>query len=207
LPFYGFDPEALKRPNEAIVKRYDVLHVAHNWWRWREVSTRLLPALERILPSLDGICFMGSWWDAPPIVDEGLKVAFRSDPQWFERLRIQIEPAVPYTEVIHAMSMARVNVMTQRPLLRSLRLLTSKYFEIFAADTIPLVMLDPDHAESVYGAAGRELALTSGIGDKLRDALQFPGKYRDIVEAVRDHLLREHSYTVRMQQLVAALEA
>ena len=36
------------------------------------------------------------------------------------------------------MSTARVNVMTQRPLFSHLRLLTSKYFEIFAADTIPL---------------------------------------------------------------------
>ena len=36
--------------------------------------------------------------------------------------------------------------MTQRPLFRELRLLTSKYFEIFCADTIPLVMIDPDHA-------------------------------------------------------------
>ena len=58
-----------------------------------------------------------------------------------------MQPPVPFTEVIEKMSNGRVNIMTQRPLFRQLRVLTSKYFEIFAADTIPLVMLDPDHAE------------------------------------------------------------
>ena len=60
---------------------------------------------------------------------------------------------------IQVMSTGRINIMTQRPLFRELKILTSKYFEIFSADTIPLVMIDPDHAEMVYGPAGRELAL------------------------------------------------
>src|SRR2546426_1134786 len=113
----------------------------------------------------------------------------------------------PASQVIPTMSEGRVNLMTQRPLLRHLRFLTSKYFEIFCANTIPLVMLDPDHAESVYGPAGRELALHDGIGDKLLDVLSRPHKYREIVEQVRRHLVQHHSYQRRLQELVAALEA
>jgi hypothetical protein len=207
LPFYGFDPSAMIRPKRAPAKRLDLLHLAHNWWRWREVSTRLLPALERIRTRLGTVCFMGSWWDVPPVVEDHLSVAFRSDQRWFARLRIKIAPAVDYTQVVSAMSTSRVNVMTQRPLLRSLRLLTSKYFEIFAADTIPLVMLDADHAEAVYGPAGRQLALDNGIEHKLLDVLDRPREYRDVVEAVREHLGREHSYSVRVQQLVTALRS
>jgi hypothetical protein len=207
LPFYGFDPSAVIHPNGSADKAFDLLCVGHNWWRWREVSTRLLPAIERARPNIGEICFMGTWWDAPPVVDHTIAVAFESDPQWFHRLGIGVKPAVPYTDVVRAMSTSRLNIMLQRPLLRELKLLTSKYFEIFTADTVPLVMIDPDHAEMVYGPAGRELALFNDIEHKLVDVLQHPRKYAQIVEAVRDHLVKHHSYPVRVEQLVAALQA
>ena len=206
LPFYGFDPAAVVRPERSVPKDFDLLHLAHNWWRWREVSTRLLPALERIRSRLGEVCFMGSWWDNPPVVDDALAVAFRSDQKWLQRLRIQVKPAVDYTQVVGVMSTSNVNVMTQRPLLRNLRLLTSKYFEIFTADTIPLVMLDTDHAAEVYGPAGRELALHNGIEEKLVDVFNDSDRYWGVVEQVRDHLTEQHSYPVRVRQLVEALQ-
>ena len=49
-----------------------------------------------------------------------------------------------YHDVIQTMSTARINIFTQRPVLRHLKHLTLKYFEIFCADTIPLLMLDAD---------------------------------------------------------------
>ncbi len=209
LPFYGYDPTSQISADGSPRKRFDIVHVGHNWWRWREVSNSLLPAIERIRAHLDGICFVGSWWDAAPpwAGDLGLEAAFCTDWDRFRRLRIQVKPPVPYTEVIRTMSEGRVNLMTQRPLLRHLRFLTSKYFEIFCADTIPLVMLDPDHAESVYGPAGRELALSDGIGDKLLDTLNQPEKYQRLVQEVRRHLVAHHSYRNRVQELVAALQA
>src|SRR5207249_4675465 len=133
--------------------------------------------------------------------------AFGHDTDWFNRLGISVRPAVPYTEVVAAMSEGRVNIMTQRPLLRRLRLLTSKYFEIFYADTIPLIMIDPDHAASVYGPAGRELALHGDVAGKILDALNRPQPYREIVEEVRRHLATHHSYRHRLQELMAALTA
>ena len=114
---------------------------------------------------------------------------------------------MPYTQVISTMSEGCVNIMTQRPLLRRFRFLTSKYFEIFCADTIPLVMLDPDHAESVYGPAGRWLALRDEIADKLLDTIHQREKYQEIVEKVRRHLAARHSYQKRVEELVAALQA
>ena len=149
------------------------------------------------------------WWDAAPAGarDLNLEEAFCVDPCRLQQLCIQTHPPVSYTEVVPIMSAGRVNIMTQRPLFRHLKLLTSKYFEIFAADTIPLVMLDPEHAESVYGPAGRELALHGEIADRLLDALYQPEKYREIVQEVRCHLVRHHSYRNRVQELVAALQA
>jgi hypothetical protein len=207
LPFFGYDPKSEISPKASPPKRYDIVHVGHNWWRWYDVSRCLLPAIEQIRGRVGDICLVGSWWDgAPPwAADLGLEAAFRVDRAWLERLRIQVKPAVPYTEVIPTMSQGRVNIMSQRPVLRHLKILTSKYFEILCADAIPLVMLDPDHAESIYGHAGRELTLQGGVGDKLLDALSRPAKYREIVHEVRRHLMTYHSYRRRVDELVAAL--
>src|SRR5262245_41891622 len=66
LPFYGYDPESQLDGLHMRPKRFDIVHLAHNWWRWRQVSDCLLPAFERIRSHLDGICFVGSWWEAAP---------------------------------------------------------------------------------------------------------------------------------------------
>jgi len=209
LLFFGYDPGLEVRAGTGPRKPYDIVHVGHNWWRWREVSGTLLPAVARIRDRLGDICFVGSWWDAAPswAGELDLKAAFTVDPEVFRRLRIQVRPPVPYTRVLRTMSEGRINVMTQRPLLRHLRILTLKYFEIFGADTIPFVMLDPDDAESVYGPAGRQLALNDDIGARLLDALSRPQKYVDLVQEVRRHLAVHHSYRKRVEELMAALRA
>lgn len=208
LPFYGYSPSLELSANHCLPKPFDVLYVGHNWWRWQEMSDRLLPTIERVRELVGDICFVGSWWDgvAPLGSDPRLERAFRVDRERLERLRIQVQPAVPYMDVIPFMSKGRINIMMQRPLFRRLKFLTSKYFEILCADTIPLVMVDADHAEAVYGPAGRELALDGSIADKLLDALGHPQKYREVVQEVRRHLVEHHSYPVRVRELVAALE-
>lgn len=209
LLFYGYDPDSRMHPKHRPTKRFDIVHLAHNWWRWQEMDSRVLPALEQIRPKLDGICFVGSWWDGspPPASDPQLATAFQADPALLGRLRITVEPPVPYTEVIPSMNRGRVNLMTQRPVLRYLQIVTSKYFEVFCADTIPLVLLDADQAEAIYGPAGRHLALDDSIGEKILDVLARPDHYREIVQAVRDHLEEHHSSRQRVRELVTALEA
>ncbi|MBO0858353.1 MAG: glycosyltransferase family 1 protein [Chloracidobacterium sp.] len=206
--FYGYDPTQQVHPERAPAKAYDILCVGHNWWRWRQVSRELLPEIEKVRPQLGEIGFVGLWWDTIPAgaADLGVEAAFGANPEWLRRLRIRISPSVPYTEVVNVMSSGRINIMTQRPLFRELKILTSKYFEIFCADTTPLIMIDPDHAEMVYGEAGRELALCHCIGEKLVHVLNSPKRYRELVEEVRKHLLAHHSYRNRVQELVAALK-
>jgi hypothetical protein len=208
LLFYGYDPAQLMLPEASPAKTYDILYVGHNWWRWRQISRELLPAIELVRPQLGQIGFIGSWWDTIPAgaAELGVECAFGTDQQWLRRLRIQVRPSVPYTEVVSVMSTGRLNIMTQRPLFRELKILTSKYFEIFSADTIPLVMLNADHAEMVYGPAGRELALCNGVAEKLVDVLSRPKRYSEIVEEVRKHLLAHHTYRNRVEELVAALQ-
>jgi hypothetical protein len=103
------------------------------------------------------------------------------------------------------MSQARINIFTQRPFLAHVKHLTLRYFEEFCADTIPLLMLKDDLAESVYGPAGRELTLPGRVAAKILDALQRPGYYREVVEDARRYMLAHHSFRHRVEELVAAL--
>jgi hypothetical protein len=207
LAFFGFDPAHIVRPCQAPAKEYDVLYVGHNWWRWKEVEEGLLPAFERIRNQVGKIGFVGLWWDGVPwwAEEKGLELALQVDTDELNRLYIHVEPPVPYTQVIRKMSSAKINIFAPRPFLRHAKYLTQRYFEEFCADTIPLLMLDPDFAEEIYGPAGRELTLTGRVAEKILDALQRPDYYRELVEDVRGHLMIEHSYDRRVRELVAAL--
>lgn len=208
LPFFGFDPGLVTPASKAPEKVYDILHVGHNWYRWKEVTEQLIPAFDQIRDEVGEIGFLGLWWDATPewAEKEGLEPAFRLDSEAFRRLRITTKTAVPYTDVIRTMGTGKVNIFTQRPVLAHLKHLTGRYFEEFCADTIPLLMLDTDLAEAVYGPAGRELTLPGRVAEKLLDALRRPDYYRNIVEDVRKHLVVHHSYRSRVEELVDALD-
>lgn len=207
MTFYGYDPALQVDPGAAPAKQYDILHVGHNWWRWKQIAGELLPALAQIRDQVGEIGFIGLWWDGPPLEgpEAGPAAAFQSDPEAFRRLRIRTSTAVMYTDVVRTMSTARVNIFTQRPVLHHLKHLTLKYFEIFYADTIPLLMLDEDVAVSVYGSAARELVLSRCRAEKLLDALRRPDRYKGVVEEVRRHLAAHYSYDRRVEELVVAM--
>ena len=207
MTFYGYNETLQVDPASAPPKQYDIVHVGHNWWRWRQVSSELLPAFEKIRDQVGEIGFIGLWWDAPPPEGPaaGPEEAFHSDPEALRRLRVKVTNAVMYHDVIHTMSSARINIMTQRPVLSHLRHLTLKYFEVFCADTIPMLMLEEGHAEAVYGPAARELVLTGRVAEKLLDALHRPDHYRGVVEDVRKHLVTHYSYDRLIGELVGAL--
>lgn len=205
LAFYGYDAELELAPEKSPPKEFDVIYVGHNWWRWRELEQEVFPALEPIRDSLGRVALFGLWWDAPPAdPGSGNPLAFAGDASLLQRLHIEALPSVMYNEVVDTMSRARINIFTQRPVLHHLRHLTLKYFEIFYADTIPLLLLDVDHAADVYGPAGRELTLKGCAREKLKDALARPEHYRGLVHEVRRHLAQHHGYERRMQELVAA---
>jgi hypothetical protein len=208
LPFYGFDPSEVIKPEHVPPKKYDILHVGHNWYRWKDMSEEILPALDQIRGEIAGdIGFLGLWWDGVPEWAHamGLEPAYRVDTERFRKLGIKVEPPVNYTEVVHAMSTGRINIFTQRPYLAHVKHLTLRYFEEFCADTIPLLMLSNDLAEAVYGPAGRELTLPGRAAEKILDALRRPDYYRGLVEDVRGYMLANHSFRHRVEELVTAL--
>ena len=206
LPFYGYDEALVVDPRTAPPKQYDVLYVGHNWWRWKEVAGELLPAFAEIRDQIGEIGFIGLWWDGAVECPPQFEPAFRAETEAFRRLRIRTATAVPYTDVIRTMSTGRVNIFLQRPILQRLKHLTLRYFEELCADTIPLLMLDADLAEEVYGPAARELTLPGRVAEKVLDALRRPDHYQEIVKEVRRHLLAHHAYDARVEELVSVLE-
>jgi hypothetical protein len=207
LPFFGFSPDEVIDPAKVPTKKYDILHVGHNWYRWKEVSGELLPAFEQIRDQVGEIGFLGLWWDGVPEWAHamGLEPAYRVDTEKFRRLRIRVEPPVSYTDVIRTMSTGRINIFTQRPFLAHVKHLTLRYFEEFCADTIPLLMLQDDLAEAVYGPAGRELTLPGRVAEKILDALRRPHYYREVVQDARRYMETHHSFRHRVEELVTAL--
>ena len=107
--------------------------------------------------------------------------------------------------MIQTMSTARINIFTQRPVLRHLKHLTLKYFEIFYADTIPLLMLDEHAARLSMGLPAGNCCCADSVAEKLVDALQRPDHYRDVVQSIRRHLATHYSYDQRVEELVAAM--
>ena len=196
MTFYGYNPALQLDPSTSPPKQYDILHLGHNWWRWREVSRELLPAIEQIRDadrpaSPSSAC--GGMRRRPRDRQRAPRRRSTSDPEGCAGLRIETPKAVMYHDVIQTMSTARINIMTQRPVLRHLKHLTLKYFEIFCADTIPLLMLDADHAEAVYGPAGRELSLPGAVAEQAARCpappRPLPGRRRGRPPASRRALL------------------
>lgn len=207
LPIFGFNPDLVIKKEHIPEKRYDILNLGHNWWRWKEVSEELLPAFEKIRDQVGEIAFLGMWWDQMPdwAPAMGFEPAFRNEAEKFRKLGIRIEPPVQFTDVIHTMSKAKVNIFTQRPFLAHVKHLTLRYFEEFCADTIPLLMLENELAEAVYGPAARELTMRGRVAEKILDALKRPDHYRQVVEDARQYMLKHHSYRRRVEELVTAL--
>ena len=205
-PSSASTPAQVLDPATAPPKKYDILHVGHNWWRWKDVSGELLPAFEQIRDQVGEIGFLGLWWDGVP--DWAARRAWSpptaSDTEAFRRLRIRVEPPVIYTDVIRTMSQARINIFTQRPVPGAPEASDAAAISrIFCADTIPLLMLEDDLAEAVYGPAGRELTLPGRAAEKILDALHRPDHYREVVEDVRRYMLTHHSFDQRVEELVA----
>ena len=111
---------------------------------------------------------------------------FGTDPDWLRRLRIQVQPAVPLHGGHPGHERRPANIMTQRPLFRHLKLLTSKYFEIFAADTSRWSCSTRTMRSRSTARQGASWRCTDPRSPtSCSTCSSRPQKYREIVEEVR----------------------
>jgi hypothetical protein len=212
--FHGFDPAAVERPpasaQEAArawsVKPYGVAYVGHNWQRWSQIR-RFLEAVEPIRADLGPICLAGWRWDERPdwAVEHGIQ-GVDTDPALLAKLGVEAKWPIPFGEVVGFLSQARFSPIFHRPLYNELGLVTTRTFETFCADTIPLLILPDQLVADVYGPEAAPLVPGGDVAGRLRDMMRRPEVYWDAVLKVRARLAERHSYQRRFQELLGILE-
>ena len=205
--FHAYDP-GWEVPIDFRGKEYDLFYVGNNWFRWRAFQ-ELFGAVEPVRRQVARIGVVGQGWGVPPpwANPSITKDAYESDPDYFQRLGIQVMPPVHFREVIAQMSRGVIHPVIYRPLFTRLRLVTCRTFETFAANTIPLFGPEEGYVAEVYGEPALELVLpAAGGGEKILDMLRRPEHYASVVRAVRRRLAEKHSYAVRLRELIDIIE-
>lgn len=200
--FHAYNPN-WEAPLEFHHKEYGMFYVGNNWFRWQALQ-RVLQAIEPIRELVGRIGLVGYGWDPPAYwVEPQLReVACFTDPVYLRRLRVEVMPPVPVTQVVSTMSKAVFNPVLVRPLFNQRRLVTCRTFETPAANTIPLFDLDDEYVREIYGDPALELMLRREASEQIADVLHRPEHYARVVQAIRRHLAEKHSYAARLRELV-----
>jgi len=205
--FYSYNP-AWERPLLASPKEFSMIYVGHSKFRWRPMLA-ILRSIEPIRSQLGRIALLGYGWTGLPewAVPMRLESAYYSDLAFLRKLDVEMLEPVPFEHVIDWMSKANINPVITRPTFRALRLVTPRFFETFAADTIPIFNLDPEHVAQIYGPEGAELALSDNGGAMFLDILSRPAHYAGLSHSIRRHLASHHSQLVRLKELIEIIES
>jgi hypothetical protein len=85
---------------------------------------------------------------------------------------------------------------------------TCRTYETLAANTIPLFCQDAAFVEEIYGEQAAELVLPDQQPqEKIMDIVCRPEHYAEIVRGIRQHLGQNHSYAVRLQELIEIVQS
>jgi len=206
--FYAYNP-AWEQPLDFATKEFDLLYVGHSKFRWRPMH-RVLKALEPVRARVGRVGLVGHGWGAPPPWAGEMKIehTYSTDADYLKRLRVELLPAVPFTQVIDRMNRAKVNPVLLRPTFERMRLVNPRMFETAAAGTIPLFGFDREHVRAIYGEAGVELWLPDeNAPEKVLEMLTRPERYREAVTEIRQHLAEKHSHAARLRELIEIVES
>lgn len=206
--FYSYNP-AWETPLNFRAKEYAMLYVGHSKFRWGPMS-RVLRAIEPIRDKVGRLGVVGHGWDALPAWAGPMKMedAYYTDVPFMKKLGVECLPPVPFEQVVPWMSKATFNPVLTRPTFNGMRIVTPRYFETPAANTIPLFGLDEAYVAEIYGEQALELVLPSQQPEeKVADLLRRPGYYAEIVRGIRYHLREKHSQTARFKELIEIIES
>jgi glycosyltransferase involved in cell wall biosynthesis len=194
-------------PLDFGAKEYGMRYIGNNWFRWGPMK-RILTAIEPIRERVGRIGIVGDGWDRiaetvdPPLRD----AACFTDPAYLEALGVELMGSVHVDQVTSCMSSAHFNPVLIRPLYDHLKIVTPHAFETFAANTVPLLMLEKEYARELYGERADELVLAGEPAEQILDVLDRPQYYAQLVEAIRQRLAERHSYAARLEQLIEIIE-
>ena len=214
--FHGYDPGAVVRPYKsareaaaawhaagASEKPYGIAYVGSNWQRWEQVR-RFLEGYGPVRREVGRVCLTGWDWGKRPdwAAQKGI-TGIDTDPALLAELDVECRDGVRFDGVVGLIGKARFAPVFHRPLFRHLGLVTTRTFETFYADSLPVLMLPRDFVAAVYGAEAVKLVPGDDLAGHLTDALNRPEPYWDAVLQTRSHLARHHSYAQRFRELGA----
>ena len=205
--FYSYSP-AWEVPLDLSAKEFSMLYVGHSKFRWRPLS-RVLRAVEPVRDQAGRLGVIGHGWDKLPSWAAHLKMedAYATDPGYLRKLEVEVLPPIPFENVVEWMSKATFNPVISRPTFTRMRLVTPRFFETPAANTIPLFGLDGAYVQEIYGERAGQLVLPEDEPhEKIRDILRRPDYYANVVLEIRRHLAEKHSQAVRLQELMSVIE-
>ncbi len=187
-------------------KPYAMTYVGHNWQRWTQIRT-LLEGVQPLSADFGPIAFAGSDWEKRP--DWAAQLGIQGvdvDPELLARARVQLNPPIPFQEMIGFISQGRFSPVVQRPLFNHLGIVTNRMFATFCADTIPLLMLPRNLVESIYGPSAEPLCIDQDVKSHISQILRNPAPYWKAVLDTRKYLAEHHTFQHRFQQLLGILE-
>jgi len=205
--FYAYN-RAWEVPLDFSKKEYGMIYLGNSKFRWGPMC-RVLRALEPIREHVGPIGLVGHGWDALPswAIPMQMEQAYYSDAEYLKKLGAKTAPPVPFEQVITWMSKAIFNPILSRPTFSRLRLVTPRFFETPAANTIPLFSLDEAYVEEIYGKAALELVLPErNPQEKILDMVRRPKHYASVVQTIRQHLAEKHSHVARLRELIQIVE-
>lgn len=206
--FHAYNP-AWEVPLDFSTKEFGMLYVGHSKFRWRPME-RVLKAVEPVREMVGRIGLVGHGWDALPswAVPMQIEELYYTDQTYLQRMGVEFITPIPFERVIHCMSKAAFNPVIYRPLFSHLRLVTCRTFETFAANTIPLLGLDPAYVREIYNQSALTLVLPEEQPEKkIADLIQSPERYAEAMADIRRHLAEKYSYEKHLQQLIEIVKS
>lgn len=195
--YFGMDSQVNNFSN--INKEFDLLYVGNNWYRWHDISW-LINAVSPIRSKLKKVALIGGYWSGEPM--KGFEEATRSDPRFLEKNRVEIYPSARYGQVELSMSYGKLHPILVRPILNEIGFITPRMFETFVANTVPLIPYYFTHAKTLYGDEISELIISKKATDDILRIFDGYEKYIKLSREIRERLKRDHSYEVRLNQLI-----
>jgi len=206
--FYAYNP-VWEMSLDFTNKEYGMIYLGHSKFRWQPMQ-RILRAIEPIRDEVGRIALVGYGWDALPPWAMPMKMedAYYSNPDYLKKRSVEVKSPIAFERVIDWMSKAIFNPVISRPTFNLMQLVTPRFFETPAANTIPLFGLDVGQAQEIYGDCAVKLVLPDDHPqEKILDLVRRPRQYAEIVMGIREHLVKKHSHAARLQELIEIVES
>jgi hypothetical protein len=206
--FHAYNP-AWEVPLDFRNKAYGMVYVGNNWFRWRALR-RVLEAVTPVRDQVGRLALVGQGWNAsapwasPTLIED----ADYTEPEYLERLGVEVRAPVRFDEVIDWMGQGVFSPVIYRPLFDQLQLVTCRTYETVAANTIPVFGQAAAFVAEVYGEEAVALVLPEeGAAEKIQKIVKRPEAYTGIVERMRRHLGEKYAYGVRLRELIQIVES